>query len=895
MTQISYNSDGTRTVTDPLGVQTVYTFTPLQGITKVTQMSRLASATTAAATRIFTYDANGYPASVSDWNGNLTTYVNEARGLPTSITEAAGTPQARTTTMAYDATFHLPTKIVEPGLTTDFTYDANGNLLTRKVTDTTVTTVPYATNGSTRIWTNTWGSYGLLASTKGPRTDVNQTTSFAYDGSGTLIRTTNALGQQIQVSQHTPGGLPQTVVDANGVTTQFTYDARLRLVSATVNTSAGALTTSYAYDAAGNLLSVTLPDGSKVTNAYDMAHRPTSVSDLFNQVTAYTLDANGDRTQINIKDAGNTVKRAHAAAFDALGRVTQNTGGAGQATEYAYDSNGNATAITDPLNRITAQSFDALNRRVRVTDPLGGIRMTTYDEHNRPLTITASNSAVTNYVYDGFGGIIQETSPDRGKTIYRYDPAGNLVQVTDARNIVQNRSYDALNRRIATTYPGGASENVTLSYDEAGHGFGVGRLTSVVDETGSLGRSYDERGNLTNEIRTRGAAVLVTSYTYDAASRLATVKYPSGATAAYPRDAMGRITGVTMKPQGAGSALPVLSTIGYQPFGPVSGLTFGNGVSGTRTFDLDYRLTNLTEGGIQNLTYAYNAADDVLGITDGINAASSQRFGYDSLDRLTSASGVYGGLGWTYDSVGNRLTQTASGTTTSYTYTPQSNHLTQVKSGSTMQVFSYTPSGGITTIANIGSTRPATGIAYNQAGRLQRVLAGGAQTLSYNYDAFGHRLVKTGAGSAVTLYQYDPSSHLLEEANGSGAAITDYIYLGDQPVATFTPGSNALAFLHSDRLGTPQKATGSGQSIVWKADYLPFGELNTATSQTSTIAESLRLPGQEFEAETGWHQNGFRDYAPSFGRYLESDPIGLAEGRIATSMFGKIRCGLLIR
>jgi RHS repeat-associated protein len=148
-----------------------------------------------------------------------------------------------------------------------------------------------------------------------------------------------------------------------------------------------------------------------------------------------------------------------------------------------------------------------------------------------------------------------------------------------------------------------------------------------------------------------------------------------------------------------------------------------------------------------------------------------------------------------------RLTQTASGTTSSYGYTAQSNRLTQVRTGSTTQVLSYTPAGGITTIANVPSTRPATGIAYNQAGRLQRVLAGGAQTLAYNYDAFGHRLVKTG--SIINFYQYDQANHLLEEANGSGAAVTDYVYLGDQPIATFTPGNSSLAFIHADRLGTP--------------------------------------------------------------------------------------------
>ena len=40
----------------------------------------------------------------------------------------------------------------------------------------------------------------------------------------------------------------------------------------------------------------------------------------------------------------------------------------------------------------------------------------------------------------------------------------------------------------------------------------------------------------------------------------------------------------------------------------------------------------------------------------------------------------------------------------------------------------------------------------------------------------------------------------------------------------------------------------------------------------------MRWPEHYFDAETGLHDNRFRTYSPKLGRYLQSDPVGIAGG-----------------
>lgn len=470
LTTIAYNDTNvTRTVTNALGVTDTYTFTTVVNVPKLTQISRAATSTTAAATESFGYDSNGYLNSITDWNANQTTLTNNTHGLPTTINEAVGSSVARTTTIVYDATWvHLPDSITTPGLTTSFTYDSDGDVLTKTLTDTTSQSVPYSTNGQTRTWTNTWSNF-LLASVKNPN---GNTTTFGYSSTGALTSVTDALSHVWSITSHTGGGLPETVIDpngsTNGATTTLTYDARQRLTQQSVATqSGGTETATYTLDAAGNLTKLTLPDSSYISNVYDTAHRLTQATNALGEYQKYTLDALGDWTQVNTYDSSNNLWRQQARTFDALGREIKYVGGSGlDQTTFTYDANSNQLTITDGNSHTTTRVFDALNRLSKSTDANSGVTQLAYDAHDRPTTVTDANSNATNYVYDGFGDAIQLASPDNGTWVSHYDGDANLSSRTDALGNSSSYTYDALDRLTHRT--NGSAQWAYFGYDGNG-------------------------------------------------------------------------------------------------------------------------------------------------------------------------------------------------------------------------------------------------------------------------------------------------------------------------------------------------------------------------------------------------------------------------------------------
>jgi YD repeat-containing protein len=824
---------GQTTVTDyvgpsaaPVTTTRVYGFANILGVIKNTGIIDPATSQPApcagcggAATR--EYDANANVTGIKDWNGNksCSTY-DTARNLETRRVEglgsaascaayATGTPALtgvqRMTSTQWSTDWRLPVSVAEPLRITTYTYGApnatnpgdRGNVLTKTVQATTDTTgalgFAAALTGTPRTWTYAYDANGSVLTVNGPRTDVADITTYTYYANsdadfgkrGNVATVANALGQTSQITAYNALGQPLTVVDPNGLSTEITYDSRQRLSSRDV----GGEVTRYTYDGIGQLTQTTLPDGSSISYTYDAAQRLTAVQDNLGNKITYTLDLLGNRIKEDITDPSNQLAQTRSRVYDALNRLQKDIGALNQTTQYAYDAQGNLTTVTDPLNRVTTNAYDALNRLASMTQPAPAAGQSqpvigyAYNGLDQLTQVTDPRSLVTSYAYDGLGNMNTQVSPDTGTTSNTYDTAGNLLTSTDAKSQITTYTYDALNRVTSLTYnqaTGTQLKTVAYTYDQGTNG--IGRLTQVT-ETAANGSTilqstqyaYDQRGHLTSETRNLAGISYVTGYSYDPPTgRLLAMTYPSGRSLSYSYDSVGRIAQIsTTAPVAQGGQTQLLVTgISYHPFGGIKSYTRGNNRTVTRSYDQDGRIASYTLGGT-TFTVGYDNASRITSLLDTTNAANSNGYGYDNLDRLTSASVPSTSYGYSYDATGNRLSRSSGSATELTTVDTASNRITQV-AGSTTRPYTYDPNGSTTADGNNSYT-------YDPRGRLVSSTSSIGNT-TYQIGANGQRVRKTST-LGDTVFHYDASGKLIMETTAAGVVKKEYLYLLDIPVA----------------------------------------------------------------------------------------------------------------
>lgn len=264
---------------------------------------------------------------------------------------------------------------------------------------------------------------------------------------------------------------------------------------------------------------------------------------------------------------------------------------------------------------------------------------------------------------------------------------------------------------------------------------------------------------------------------------------------------------------------------------------------------------------IQHRRLYYDLRHNIESIEDMVNADRSQTFGYDALSRLTDALGRYGQLGYSYDGVGNRLTQTrtppgASAAADSYSY-PSDSHRLQSISGSGTTSLSYDAAGAVT-------ARGGLTLAYNAAHRASSITAGAASVSSV-YAATGQRIVKT-AGSEQTVFHYDRSGHLIAETGiGSALVQREYVWLDDLPLLIESRITRPEAIVdNGDHRFTARGtwASSTAQAGYYGADYLAHGPAGTPTGTVliddtdgHAVAAGIWTPHPGINAQGGTYQS----------------------------------------
>nr|WP_251044664.1 MULTISPECIES: RHS repeat-associated core domain-containing protein [unclassified Lysobacter] len=931
---LSYPEEGGSLITNALGQQTTLGLGSAPPSDAPRKISDLTDSRGTAGTTYYDEetDFRRRVATTTDRKGIVTEHAYTEANDPVTgllarthtVTEAKGKPQQRISVTVTDVASNRPILAKVGSQETRIVRNARLQPASMSVRDTVsnevrTTTYAYCEAADVTASNSTCPVLGLLKSVDGPRTDVNDVTHFEYYGSddsvcaatpelctyrkGDLRKTIDALGRATEIIGYDPDGHPLSVVDANGLVTDFTYNPRGWLTATKVRgtddtTQQDDRITEIAYYLDGPVQTVTLPSQAPVYFDYDKARRLNSINASTGDRIDYTLDNAGNIKKQENRTGSGQLTHTLSRVYDALGQLITAKDASQNPTSFTYDANGNAELITDALGRKTSQSYDSLNRLSETLQDVGGLAVKTvmtYNALDQVTKVTDPKGLNTVYAYNGFGDQTKLTSPDTGITDYTYNAAGLPATKKDANDAAAHRyTYDALNRPTAIFYTATGPADVEYDYDAVNtvcatdETFVLGRVTAMRAEGTQLQYCYDRFGQVVRKVQTVAGKSFTLRYAYNKTGLLQAVTYPDGAVADYWRDNLGRILEIYVTPAGGVRTKLLYGTI-YQPFGPSLGWTYGNDRYVMIDSDLDYRtksIRDIASGGL-SLGYVYNQVGEIKELKDGLLGTSLAQYDYDALSRLrvtrdgptSTAIETY-----EYDLTGNRKKLIRGTVQEDYVYPAANHRLSSINiAGGSTTSRSYDAIGN--TIA-IGGT--AKVYAYNANDRLAQVKQAGVVKASYRYNALGERVAATnGTSSIIDAYTlYDERGNWIGDYDANGVAKQQAIWFDGIPVGLLvgSGSTQSLKYVQTDHLGTPRAVIDPTRNVAiwtWDAKNEAFG--NSPPNQDpdldgTAFVFNMRFPGQRFDTGSGFVYNYFRDYDPASGRYLQSDPIGLAGG-----------------
>ena len=255
-------------------------------------------------------------------------------------------------------------------------------------------------------------------------------------------------------------------------------------------------------------------------------------------------------------------------------------------------------------------------------------------------------------------------------------------------------------------------------------------------------------------------------------------------------------------------------------------------------------------------------------------------YAYDVMDRLASD----GGVTYTYDAAGNRMTKTENGEAVIYTL-GEGDRLAsygRARSPSAPQlvdvcgVYSYDAAGNVTQIVRDGS--PTLDLVWNGQYQLVSVSTNGVFAEGYAYDALGRRAATT-TREGTTRHVYDDNWQVVADIDGEGNVLASYVWGEgiDRLLAVKIGGESYYPL--TDIQGTVWGYVNSQNNIVARWQYDAWGNVVEESVSVPALATlRYRFQGREWSAATGLTNFRMRWYDSVTGRWLSKDPIGLSGG-----------------
>jgi RHS repeat-associated protein len=625
--------------------------------------------------------------------------------------------------------------------------------------------------------------------------------------------------------------------------------------------SSPATGTTYTYDGKNNAKSVTLPTGAAASAAYTTGvscpgtggndYQMKCSTDSAGNGKRYDYDANGNIKSISDTTSGGTGAEAFEYTYHGIdgescggfeGQVCTATDGNGNVTEHTYDADGNLTTVTPPAPLgTTTYTYDSLGRVTSVTDGNGDTTDYKYNERDDIIEIEYDNGALFATEYYPSGLKKSETDTDLTDTLVR----------------VKTFEWDVWGR---LTKEDGANtkDDVTYTYDP------VGNLTRFDDNQGAVRYTYDAANQVREQmVGSTSTCTVGEDVAPDPHSNCIKFKYekngaearrflPGGAKIETVVDTSGRPTSI--KATDAGGT--VKAHVAY---------SYASGSSDRA--NIQKRTSHLEEG---------------------IPAGAITTYGYDSLNRLTSAvekNGSTTNATWTYeyDDAGNRTKQIRSGDsgapagTTTYSYNA-AHQITGTSADTT--TWTYDAAGNQTRNGITGQT-----MAYDDRGAVTQI--GTPTTITDPYEGTSTSTMLTdyaafGQGNTDLLERSDGTTYTNTMAFGlhtefdsaSSGSVRAYTKTHDGRLTQVRFGGGSRFYYLTDHLGSAIGMFDSSGGWVGGYSYSPYGELRHVGSNTALTTSSSRYIGGYHDSESGLYKLGARYYDPSLGRFTQMDPSG---------------------